>query len=486
MADWHSNVLAQGKRSVSGTQILPVDPSRAGRIVPAPVHGIPLEEWRFELYKDGDDASHLMEAAYRLRHSNVPVAFPTETVYGLGADATRSLAVRGIYEAKQRPSDNPLIVHVCSLDQLRDLLRPEEDGSRHEQEVGDTSTQNGHACHRNDPIPPIYRPLIERFWPGPLTIILPNPIKSILAPEVTAGLDTFGARMPKTLLALALIRTAGVPLAAPSANASTRPSPTTAKHVKDDLDGRIEIIIDGGPCDVGVESTVVDGLSNPPSILRPGGISTDQLRQCQGWTDVAIGYKDEDEQNSTPKAPGMRYKHYSPRALVVLHEGGSKPPTTQDIERHIGPRRTIGVIRTSDWSMGLDLGACDSCETVQLESTADNPTVGDGTSEKLTDFSDERHLDGNHGRQSELKELASAIRTIVSIPGGGADVTLWEIALGRNTDDVARGLFAALRELDDKGVDAIFVEGIGDEGNVAAAVMNRLRKASGLRVHRSH
>jgi len=205
-----------------------------------------IDELSLELASESIDAQHLQFAAHQLQTSDIPVAFPTETVYGLGADATRSNAVRGIYRAKQRPADNPLIVHFASLEQIRRILVPKE--QHHKPHDADT-----HEKHRTaDPIPEIYRSLISRFWPGPLTIILPNPPDSLLAPEVTAGLSTFGARMPRHMLALALIKLADRPIAAPSANASTKPSPTAAEHVEFDLCGRIQTILDGGPCDVGV------------------------------------------------------------------------------------------------------------------------------------------------------------------------------------------------------------------------------------------
>ncbi|KAK4144939.1 Threonylcarbamoyl-AMP synthase, partial [Dichotomopilus funicola] len=215
----------------------------------------------------------LREAAHLLRTSAIPVAFPTETVYGLGADATRSDAVRGIYTAKGRPSDNPLIVHVCDLDMLRGLVRP-----GWTRKTTNPGTESGPE-EEDDPIPAIYHPLIRAFWPGPLTILLPLPAPTItptpttnpLAPEVTSTLPTFGARLPSSSLARTLIRLTSRPLAAPSANASTRPSPTTAQHVYDDLHGKIELVLDGGACEVGVESTVVDGLCVPPVVLRPGG-----------------------------------------------------------------------------------------------------------------------------------------------------------------------------------------------------------------------
>jgi len=187
-----------------------------------------LESW--QLPADEANLEPLRQAAKHLRESTIPVGFPTETVYGLGADATRSSAVKGIYKAKGRPSDNPLIIHVCDLAMLQGLLVP----------AGKSASRD------EDLLPPIYKPLIERFWPGPLTILLPNPQPSKLAPEVTAGLPSFGARMPDSALALSLIHLVGVPLAAPSANASTKPSPTTAEHVRHDLAGKIEVILDGG------------------------------------------------------------------------------------------------------------------------------------------------------------------------------------------------------------------------------------------------
>jgi len=182
------------------TRVLPVVTSELGQFSDLET----LDTW--ELPKNRAGLESLQQAAKHLQSSDIPVAFPTETVYGLGADATRSDAVRGIYKAKGRPSDNPLIIHVCDLAMLRNLLSPGND-----QEPSVDSSQ----------VPEIYKPLIKRFWPGPLTILLPNPTPSKLAPEVTAGLQTFGARMPSSPLALSLIKLAGVPLAAPSANAST-------------------------------------------------------------------------------------------------------------------------------------------------------------------------------------------------------------------------------------------------------------------------
>ncbi|ROW02053.1 hypothetical protein VPNG_07670 [Cytospora leucostoma] len=420
----------------------------------------------------------LREAAALLRTSDIPVAFPTETVYGLGADATRSAAVKGIYAAKGRPSDNPLIVHVSDLDMLRGLLRPSSSPSssspsshsssshptsssttttKHEKE--EKQQQQQQQQEEEDPIPAIYTPLLARFWPGPLTILLPSPPQnSPLAPEVTAGLPTFGARMPASPLARTLIALAGVPLAAPSANASTKPSPTAASHVLDDLGGRIGLILDGGACDVGVESTVVDGLcedGGPPVVLRPGGVSLEELRGVEGWEGVVKGYKDASEVGAGvgsdgkvgagkgPRAPGMKYKHYSPKARVVLFEAGAGAGSADvlgELRRIEGKRDVVGIIRTHRWQKLPG-------EQAGTEEAADDANGA-------TDLSYEIH--------------ASVIE--------GSKVL--DIGLGQDTKNVAQGLFSALRELDRKGADVIFVEGVADRDDIAAAVMNRLRKAA--------
>lgn len=453
------------------TKVLPVDATKLGSLTARPVQNDILDDLDIQLDPDSADAQYLRQAAEQLKTSDIPVAFPTETVYGLGADATRSAATRGIYKAKQRPADNPLIVHFASLEQLRTLLRP-------------VATSNGTTTNGTpeDPIPPIYAPLIKKFWPGPLTIILPNPPHSPLAPEVTAGLTTFGARMPRHPLALALIKTSGVPVAAPSANASTKPSPTAAEHVAYDLDGRIETILDGGPCDVGVESTVVDGLSSPPLILRPGGISIEQLREVGGWEGTEVGYKDASEKGSKPKAPGMKYRHYSPKATVVLFESGKKAPGLEDMVQYLTSSKKLGVIRTKRWTVqtGGEKGPI-----------AQTPTKAEDDAEKST-----TRTNGHHQALSIPAGFAGMLQTInkhhtqrivsqraVAATSANDEFTLLDVDLGAGTVDIARGVFAALRDLDRQDVDAIFVEGISDEeGDVAAAVMNRLRKAAEVKV----
>jgi L-threonylcarbamoyladenylate synthase len=438
------------------TNILPVDPQKLGHVTLKASARDLIDEWEIQ-YEQGQDYESLKRAADELVTTDVPVAFPTETVYGLGADATRSSAVKAIFAAKGRPADNPLIVHIHSLPQLRALLTGSHDGANE-----DTQTEH-------DPIPAIYKPLIERFWPGPLTIILPAPTHSALAPEVTAGLPTFGARMPRSILALSLLRLCGRPLAAPSANASTRPSPTAAEHVFDDLQGRIHTIIDGGPCEVGVESTVVDGLSSPPSILRPGGITVEQLRQCPGWETVTVGYKDKQEGGANkPRAPGMKYRHYSPKAEVVLFEYGAGKPCIEEIKA----KRKIGIIRTRGWEPALGLDAEGSKRNGHVERTeqhSQKPAVLNHASPQLS----------NLLRSVIQHQVPHAKQHTIT----SEDIEIWDINLGASTEDVARGLFSALRELDKKGVDVIYVEGIDDgiDDDIAAAVMNRLRKAAEVR-----
>ena len=447
------------------TEVLPVSASVLG--FSSSLQGTDLDDWSLQRSRDTTDFQNLRRAADEIKTTDTPVAFPTETVYGLGADATRSEAVQGIYKAKQRPSDNPLIVHIHSLRQLRGILRPESAAAPATKRLGDvkqdeSSKNNSTAQEANlhDPIPSIYRPLIERFWPGPLTLIMPNPKGSKLASEVTAGLQTFGVRMPQSPHALALIRLADRPLAAPSANASTKPSPTTAEHVLHDLNGRIKTIIDGGPCQVGVESTVVDVLCDPPAILRPGGISIEQIKACQGWQDVLVGYKDTSQAVLGPRAPGMKYKHYSPKAPVILAESSQPLPTINAIRSRCGQVESIGVIRTLRWS------ATDTLSIVRHQKQEQSP---------------DKAMDGqwsNHGTQSTEVDMRIQ-RLTLDFDEEGQHLTVWDVGLGSDAKHIARGLFAALRELDLKDVDAILVEGISEShGTLAAAIMNRLRKAA--------
>lgn len=235
--------------------------------------------------------SDIQKAAAILRAGGL-VAIPTETVYGLGADGLNPAAVENIFRAKGRPQDNPLILHV-----------PDD-------------TWLARYCQN---IPETAYVLTKRFWPGPLTLILPR--KSVVPDVVTAGLDTVGMRCPDHPLTRAIIAAAGVPVAAPSANTSGKPSPTTAAHVLDDMDGKIDAAVDGGPCAVGVESTIVDLTCTPPRLLRPGGVTLEQLREVLGAVDVDPAVKRLMGVGEQPRAPGMKYRHYAPKAPVTVVTG---------------------------------------------------------------------------------------------------------------------------------------------------------------------
>ncbi len=250
------------------------------------------------------------------------VAFPTETVYGLGANALDKEAVGKIFLAKNRPPDNPLIVHVSSSEMLYMVVRE---------------------------IPPAAKKLIDSFWPGPLTIILK---RSDLVPDITTGgLDTVAVRMPAHDIALALIEEAGVPIAAPSANISGRPSPTKAEHVIKDMAGRIDAVIKGVDSSIGVESTVIDLTVSPPALLRPGGLSLEEIIECIGEV-VAV--------EDSVKSPGMRYTHYSPKTRLVLVEGESSP-VLAEINRLVNDYRKqglkVGVIATRESSEHIECDA---------------------------------------------------------------------------------------------------------------------------------
>ncbi len=236
------------------------------------------------------------------------VGMPTETVYGLAANALNGEAVAKIFRAKGRPQDNPLIVHIADFDQIYDLCPA---------------------------VPPQAKALAEAFWPGPLTMIVPK--GGCIPNEVSCGLDTVGIRLPSHPLARDLIRTAGVPLAAPSANTSGRPSTTTAEHVLRDMDGKIAAILDGGPCGVGVESTVITLALDKPRLLRPGGITLEQLRSVLGEVEVDRALYEKIGDDVKVSAPGMKYRHYAPKAPVTVVRGDPQR-SAEYIKKHIqGP-----------------------------------------------------------------------------------------------------------------------------------------------------
>ena len=315
------------------------------------------------------------------------VAFPTETVYGLGADAFNPKAVLALYAAKRRPLDNPPIIHVENPDDVHKLAKRVS----HEAEL-----------------------LMKLFWPGPLTLVLERSRK---VPDVTvAGLDTVAVRMPKHEVALALIRESGVPIAAPSANLAGKPSPTTAEHVLCDLTGRIDAVLDGGATCVGVESTVLDLSVNPPMVLRPGGTTFEALRKVLGEVQLHPFVASEKEiAVGEARSPGMKHKHYAPKAKLILVEGSISAVVEKikELSEDYGRKGCrVGVLATDETAAKYNIGV--------------------------------------------VKSLGSRF----------------------NLDAVAQNLFKLLREFDTEDVDVIVAEGVPQEG-LGLAVMNRLRKASG-------
>lgn len=264
------------------------------------------------------EISKIKEAAEVIRRGKL-VVFPTETVYGLGANALNAGAVKRIFEAKGRPADNPLIVHIYDRDDVVFLAKD---------------------------IPKIAERLTSKFWPGPLAIVLK---KSEIVPKiVTGGLDTVAIRMPKNNIAQLLIREAGVPIAAPSANIAGRPSPTTAKHVQEDLAGKVDLIIDGGKTKIGIESTVVDLTGKTPVLLRPGGVTLEQLQKEVGKVDVHPIVEGK-KSKSVHRSPGMKYRHYSPNAKIILIEG-SVSKVNAEISKLFkslkNQRKRVGILAT--------------------------------------------------------------------------------------------------------------------------------------------
>ena len=267
-------------------------------------------------------APDLIAAAGEMIKTGGLVVFPTETVYGLGADGLSADAVKKIFKAKGRPSDNPLILHVADFELA--------------EKIGE--------------INPSARLIMEKFWPGPVTVIVKK--KDIVPAEVTAGLDTVAIRMPENEIARALIAAAGVPVAAPSANLSGKPSPTAFRHAFDDMNGRVDMIIDGGDCDIGIESTVVDTTSDTPTVLRPGGITAEMLREILPDTEIEE-HKKEGTEGYTPKSPGMKYKHYAPDAQVILYKSQEK--LVDDITAFRAEGKKVGLFKKEDSVLSADI-----------------------------------------------------------------------------------------------------------------------------------
>ncbi|WHY77465.1 L-threonylcarbamoyladenylate synthase [Neobacillus sp. WH10] len=272
--------------------------------------------WKVDKYVDNlENNPQVVDAANFLRKNEV-VALPTETVYGLGGNAESDEAVAKIYDAKGRPGDNPLIIHIAEREQLNRFV---------------------------DGVPVIAKTLMDAFWPGPLTIILKKK-EGVLSEKATAGLATVAVRMPDHPVALALLKTCGLPIAAPSANSSGKPSPTNAEHVLDDLNGKIAGVLDGGTTGVGVESTVVDCTETIPVILRPGGVTKEQLEAAVGEVHVDAALTDE---AARPKAPGMKYRHYAPNAPLFMVSG-----TSEFLQSLVEEKRSeglkVGVLTTEE------------------------------------------------------------------------------------------------------------------------------------------
>jgi L-threonylcarbamoyladenylate synthase len=342
------------------------------------------------------DVNGIRHAARILRDGGL-VVFPTETVYGLGADGTNAQAVLRVFAVKGRPPDNPLLLHISNVEQL-----------------------NAIAISISD----VARRLVDRFWPGPLAIIVH---KSESVPrEVTAGLDKVGVRMPGHPIALEFLSACEVPVAAPSANLSGRLSPTCLHDVIEDLDGKVDCIIDGGCCPVGIESTVIDVTGEQPIVLRPGAVAIEALESVIGPVSVrrSAGV-DESAEPNRGSGPADKHEHYRPRAPVVLFEG--------DFDARVSRLRDEIVKLVSE---GKAVGVAALTESIT-------------------------RLEDSAGRPFKAQEMGSA-----ADPSG-----------------VAARVFSALRALDRDRVDVILVEGI-DESGIGLAVMNRLRKAAGNNVVR--
>lgn len=334
----------------------------------------------------------VLEQSAELIKAGEIIGFPTETVYGLGADGLNEEAVKKIYKAKGRPSDNPLILHVSSIDMLKKLVNY---------------------------IPEKAQKVIEIFWPGPLTIILP---KSNLVPNIiTAGLDTVAIRMPNHPIALALIEKSQLPIAAPSANLSGKPSPTTGEHVWHDLQGKIAGIIDSGPTGIGVESTVLDLTGETPTILRPGGITREDLMAVLGKVDLDPALHNTKQ---IPKAPGMKYTHYSPDAQVILFKGDLDEMKEKFLSG-------INISKQEGKKVGIMIS----------------------------------------------HEMYNIIRNYLT-----DDIIIEILGSRNNLEEITAGIFATLRKLDEKKVDIIYGETFCEEG-IGLALMNRLSKSAGGQIN---
>lgn len=342
-------------------------------------------ETKVAIIKDINKDIKFIEEAGAIIRDGGTVAFPTETVYGLGANALDEEAVKKIFIAKGRPQDNPLIVHVCSRN-ISELVKE---------------------------VPEVAQRMIDKFWPGPLTIILE---KNDIIPNMTsANLNTVGIRMPSSEIALKLIELSKRPIAAPSANISGRPSPTEVERCIEDLNGKVDYIIGGESSDIGVESTIIDCTVNPPLVLRPGGITLEMLKEIDSNIEIDSALKSKPTENFKPKAPGMKYRHYAPKAHLKIIKGKNE--------------KTIEIIN----------------EILENYIEKGNDVAILTTDENLNKF--------NSGK-------------VISL---GSE---------NNLNEIAKNLFETLRKCDDLGVQHILCQGFEEKG-VGLAIMNRLNKAAG-------
>lgn len=393
----------------------------------------------------GQELAEALAPAVQELEGGEPVAIPTETVYGLAANALCEKACRRIYEIKHRPADNPLIVHISSLEMLSRLVAPRP-----------AATPSPPA----DPldsllIPPSLKPVLRAFWPGPLTVLLPRKEggggggsggdgsgdDGKVPDVVTAGLGTVAVRFPAHPVAQKIIELAGFPLAAPSANLSGRPSPTCAAHVLEDLDGRVGVVVDGGSSGFGVESTVLDATREPPMILRPGSITARMLQQY--LPTVCIYRKGDGEAGSLsaaemqqieerPATPGMKYRHYSPTSPVILFHH-------------------------------LDTGS-----------------AGEETAAAVVEQEIARFVQGELDAGHRVARLT--IRPSLMTPPWPANYSEFPLSRCGDREEIARNLFAGLRAADAGRPDLIVAQSVGEEDE-GLAIMNRLTKAASITRH---
>lgn len=356
----------------------------------------------------GETKESILKGAAILKHGGL-VAFPTETVYGLGADALNPAAAAKIYAAKGRPSDNPLIVHIADLEAVDQLAQA---------------------------VPDKAKLLMEAFWPGPLTIVLPK--RESVPDGTTGGLNTVAIRMPSHPVALHLIKESGVYIAAPSANTSGRPSPTTAKHVAEDMTGRIDMILDGGAVGIGIESTIVDLTGNIPTILRPGFITKSMLEEIVGEVTIDPALIKPDPAIK-PKAPGMKYTHYAPKGELTIVESVSTEISTEDTSELV-----------------LD----------ELLSMQEKKVI-----DKINELVAEKEAQGFQVAVLTTEEHKDKYRcNHVLIVG--------EASKGQT---ISARLYAVLRECDELEMEYMYTEAF-DKNELSGAIMNRLLKAAGHRV----